>query len=156
KRHLDPDARTNRDRASNLEPPRHGEETMTTDSSCAPALLANSGFYGTLAATRFFGENGVPVYLADDDLFGVTRWSRHVARRIHGPSLSDTTRFVEWLLGVGAREPGIVLYPTSDDAAFLYALHRDALSAFYRMLSPPVGVMLEVLDKRRLYARARE
>ena len=125
-----------------------------SNESCAPAFLANSGFYGTLAAARFYGENGVPVYLADDDLFGVARWSRHVTRRLKSPRLSETSRFVEWLLEIGAREPGIVLYPTSDDAAFLYSLHRDELSKHYRMLSPSVDVLLEVLDKKKLYAHA--
>src|SRR4051812_3312709 len=93
-----------------------------------PVLLANPDFYGTLAATRSLGERGIPVYIADDRLLGVSRWSRHATRALRAPSLADPARFIEWLRGVGSREPGIVLYPTSDEAAYLYALHRDELS----------------------------
>src|SRR5262249_35074938 len=75
-----------------------------------PVLLANADFYGTLAATRSLGESGIPVYIADDSLLGVSRWSRHVARALPAPPVTDPSRFVDWILGVGAREPGIVLY----------------------------------------------
>lgn len=121
-----------------------------------PVLLANSNFYGTLAATRSLGESGIPVYIADDDLLGVSRWSRHAARAIRAPSLAEPARFVDWVRGVGESEPGIVLYPTSDEAAYLYALHRDELAKTFRMYSPHVDAILHVLDKKRLYASAKE
>src|SRR5258706_2534693 len=120
-----------------------------------PVLLANSDFYGTLAATRSLGESGVPVYIAEDSLLGVSRWSRHASRVLAAPPLSDPARFIEWLRAVGAREPGIVLYPTSDEAAYLYALHQGELSKTFRMYQPSVDVILHVLDKKRLYASAR-
>lgn len=126
------------------------------ESPRAPALLSNSSFYGTLAATRAYGESGIPVWVADGDFFGVSRWSRHATRTLDSPGLCKPVRFVEWLIELGAREPGVVLYPTSDDAAFLYSLHRDALSTHYRMYQPSLPAMLSVLDKKRLYRIAQE
>jgi D-aspartate ligase len=119
-----------------------------------PALLSNPGFYGTLAATRALGENGVPVYVAGDSLLDVSRWSRFTARALTSPSLKDPDRFLDWLGELGHREPGMVLYPTSDDATFLYALRGDELARDYRMYQPGLATILRVLDKKRLYAEA--
>jgi D-aspartate ligase len=118
-------------------------------------LLANAGWYGTLAATRALGEQGVPVYICDHGLLSASRWSRHAVRALHSPPLADPERFLEWLIAFGEREPGVVLYPTSDEATFLYALHRRDLSRTFRMYHPDVDVVLHVLDKKRLYETAR-
>jgi D-aspartate ligase len=120
----------------------------------APALLANPGFYGTLAATRSLGESGVPVYVAGDSILDVSRWSRFAARALNSPSLKEPDRFLDWLGELGHREPGIVLYPTSDDATFLYALRGDELARDFWMYQPGLETVLRVLDKKRLYAEA--
>jgi D-aspartate ligase len=125
-------------------------------SSRAPVALANPDYYGTLAATRALGESGVPVHVLDARLLGISRWSRHAARAFACPPLEEPDRFLDWLLAHGAREPGTVLYPTSDETTFLYALRRDELSRTYRMYQPALDVVLHVLDKRRLYGTARE
>jgi predicted ATP-grasp superfamily ATP-dependent carboligase len=118
-------------------------------------LLANPDFYGTLAATRSLGESGVPVYLAGDRLLALSRWSRFASRTLSSPPLGEPNRFLDWLGEVGRREKGIVLYPTSDDATFLYALRRDELASDFQMYLPELRTILRVLDKKHLYADAR-
>ena len=120
-----------------------------------PILLANPSFFGTLGATRSLGEQGVPVYSAGNGLLDLSRWSRYTTRALACPPLEDSGRFVEWLLELGAREPGMVLYPTSDETAFLYALHQEELSRVYRTYQPSFDAILAVLDKKRLYEHAR-
>jgi len=121
-----------------------------------PILLANPDFYGTLAATRSLGSQAIPVYVAADRVLAVSRWSRLAARTLRCPPLDEPNRFLDWLGKVGERQPGIVLYPTSDEAAFLYALRADELSRNFRMYQPGLDSILHVLDKKRLYSTARQ
>jgi D-aspartate ligase len=122
----------------------------------APIVLADPDYYGTLAATRALGASGVPVYIAGRRLLAVSRWSRHAARALACPPLSRPAEHVEWLLELGEREPGLVLYPTSDDATFVYTQRLQDLSRVFRMYQPELGAILHVLDKKRLYETARE
>jgi predicted ATP-grasp superfamily ATP-dependent carboligase len=119
-------------------------------------MLANADWYGTLTATRVLGEQAIPVYVAADRWLAVARWSRHAAKRLRCPPFSDANRFLDWVCELGQREPGIVLYPTSDDATYLYALRGDQLSRTFRTYQPGLETILEVLDKKRLYGAARE
>ena len=73
-----------------------------------------AAYHGTLAAVRCLGAEGIRVTVAESSRFVPAVWSRFVARRVHCPGLEQSSRFVEWLLDFGAREPGYVLYPTSD------------------------------------------
>jgi predicted ATP-grasp superfamily ATP-dependent carboligase len=122
----------------------------------APILLTNAHWYGTLAATRTLGQLGVPVYVASDGWLGSASWSRYTARKLPCPALEEPERFLDWLCELGRREPGIVLYPTSDEATFLYATRLDELSSTFRTYQPGLDTVLHVLDKKRLYATARD
>jgi D-aspartate ligase len=113
-----------------------------------------SRFDGTLAATRALGAEGIPVYVGSDRALSASGWSRYATRALRCPPFAESDRFIEWLSALGARERGIVLVATSDEAAFLYALHRPSLSLDFRMDGPPIEAIVEVLDKKRLYANA--
>jgi predicted ATP-grasp superfamily ATP-dependent carboligase len=108
-----------------------------------------------LAAARDLGAHGVKVTLASDRWVAPARWSRHVAQTVSCPSSRDAARFLAWLLRFGAMQPGHVLYPTSDDVAWLVAAHRDALSRWFRLYTPPVELLVRLLDKVRLIEDAR-
>ncbi len=127
---------------------------MNTSSDRPPILLAIADFYGTLAAARDLSPRGVPVAIADWRLLAPARWSNAVARRLRCPPVDDAARFLAWLLEHGRREPGQVLYGTSDDLAFLLSLHAEELAAHYRMYQPPLSALLGVLDKKALYDAA--
>jgi predicted ATP-grasp superfamily ATP-dependent carboligase len=94
----------------------------------------------------------VRVTVADGRPLAVARWSRHVRRRLACPDVDEEPeRFVEWLLRFGAREPGTILYPTSDDMCWLLARHRGDLSRHFGLWMPDVDVLYSLLNKRRLY-----
>jgi D-aspartate ligase len=63
--------------------------------------------------------------------------------------------FLDWLLRFGAEHPGHFLYPTSDEVAWLAASHRDELSRYYRLYSPPIQSLVRLLDKARLVEDAK-
>jgi predicted ATP-grasp superfamily ATP-dependent carboligase len=127
--------------------PRPDHESPTAP---PPALLTDATWYGTLAAARDLGSRGVPVIAGYDTATAPVRWSRHTRSAVRCPAIGEVDRFVEWLLEFGTRNPGCVLYPTSDDVAFLIALHRESLEPLYRLFSPRVQALVEVLDKSRL------
>jgi predicted ATP-grasp superfamily ATP-dependent carboligase len=124
-------------------------------SPLAPALLCDATWYGTLAAARDLGSRGVPVTLASDALIAPARWSRHVSRTVRCPSTRQPERLLAWLLEFGEREPGHVLYPTSDDLALIIAAHREVLAPRFRLFTPAADVLARLLDKARLPAEAR-
>ena len=118
--------------------------------SRAPFLLTMGAYHGTLAATRCLGANAIPVVIADPALFAPARWSRFATGRLFCPPVRQKERFVRWLLDFGRRHPGHVLYPTSDDVAWIFALHRAELATDFHLYQPPVEVIYQLLNKRRL------
>lgn len=116
-----------------------------------PFLLTMPAYGGTLAAARCLGRRGIPVTMAGDGALVPARWSRYVTRWVDCPPISDVDRFREWLLEFGAREPGHVLYPTSDDLAWLIADRAAELGRFYRLYPPGAEAVLRLLDKRALH-----
>ncbi|HYP87389.1 MAG TPA: hypothetical protein VEQ59_04535, partial [Polyangiaceae bacterium] len=72
------------------------------------------------------------------------------------PPIRDTDRFIDWLLAFGRRSEPHVLLPTCDDTAFLYSLHREALSEHFYLSVPKVDVLHVLLNKRLLMERARD
>jgi predicted ATP-grasp superfamily ATP-dependent carboligase len=135
---------------------RRAARAPATDAGHPPALLTVASYYGTLAAARCLGRAGIPVTLAGAPLLAPARWSRFVTRREPCPPVEEPERFVEWLLRFGEREPGHVLYPTSDDVAWLLSLHRDELARRYHLFQPPFETLRRLLDKRELFAVCRE
>ncbi len=123
---------------------------MTTPAR-PPILLTMADYYGTLAAVRSLGRLGIPITVAESKLLAPARWSRYVTRRVQCPDVNDAEGFLEWLVAFGEREPGHVLYPTSDDMAWLFALHRERLSRHFLMYQPHVDAIYGLLNKRRLH-----
>lgn len=115
-----------------------------------PALLADSTWYGTLAAVRDLGSRGVPITLACDSGFAPARWSRYVTSVVRWPRTKDHGQFLRRLHEFGDRQPGHVLYPTSDDAAWLIAREQEALASKYRLYSPALQALVTLLDKGKL------
>ena len=119
------------------------------------ALLADATWYGTLAAVRDLHAHGVAVTIGSDSWLAPARWSRHVSRTVSCPGSKDAVAFLEWLLRFGAEQPGQFLYPTSDEVAWLVASHRDELSRYYRLYSPPIQSLVRLIDKARLVEDAK-
>jgi predicted ATP-grasp superfamily ATP-dependent carboligase len=120
------------------------------------ALLAMGDYPPTLCAARALGRAGVPVALAEWRRLVPARWSRHVGRVLRCPELTARPEdFLAWLLALGERQPGMVLLAPSDDLAWLYARHREALSRHFVVAGPGVEAVDALLDKVRLEAACR-
>jgi predicted ATP-grasp superfamily ATP-dependent carboligase len=124
------------------------------DTPLPPVLLTMANYNGTLAAVRSLGGHGIRVITADPSRLAVSAWSKYTSVRVQSPYVQDTDRFLDWLLDYGRRFGRHVLLPTSDDTAWLYALHRDRLTQDFYLSSPKFDVIYELLNKRRLYQHA--
>ncbi len=120
------------------------------DTGLPSVLLTESSYLSTLAAVRSFGRAGIDCVVACDSRLGAASWSRFVKRRVRCPSYTDSGALLEWLLAYGAKHPGHVLYATSDDMAWLYALHHAELSRHFRMYQPRVETVYGLLNKQQL------
>ncbi len=120
-----------------------------------PALLFDAGFYGTLAAARSLGRAGIPVVVADPSRLATTRFSRYVARAHVCPPVTRVERFIEWLLDFGTREGEHVIYPTSDEVAYVLSAYKGELSNRFRLFQPDRATLTRVLDKKTLLDQAR-
>jgi D-aspartate ligase len=119
-------------------------------------VLTTADALGTLAATRCLGENGVPILVFDSRRFAPAAWSRYVVHREACPKVRPVGRFIDALTAFGARNPGHVLYATSDDLAWAFAQRETLLRKSFHLLTPPFACMERLLDKRELYAACGE
>jgi len=121
-----------------------------------PVLLTSADYCGTLAAARLLGQLGFRVTMAEPGRGGSASWSRHVARRVRCPPLSQPEAFVRWMLDFGRENPGHLYYPTSDDLAWLTSANLDALAPHFLLLSPPLAALGRLLDKASLHGLCAE
>lgn len=122
----------------------------------APFLLTMADYYGTLAAVRCMGRAGVPVTVGEGKLLAPARWSRYATQRVPCPPVQNTEAFLDWLVDFGRRQPGHVLYPTSDDMAWLFALRADELRPYFKLYAPGEDVIYGLLNKKRLFHLCKE
>ena len=149
----DPAAAQDHTNADMVRQPRM--QPSAIDPVSVPALLTEPCNCGTLAAARELGKRGINVWTTSANIGAPTSASRHVSRH-----LQNRTTFVphtapeqalEWLVTIGKAHPGMVLYPTSDDFAWLQSIHLNTLQPYFRMYSPDASCIENVLDKRRLF-----
>jgi predicted ATP-grasp superfamily ATP-dependent carboligase len=111
-----------------------------------------AGYNGTLAAVRSLARSGIGVLVADDSLSSPARWSSLVKKTLRCPPVeADPEAFLRWLIELGEKEPGRVLYPSGDDTAWLFARHRSQLERHYRLPMPEYDAVYGVLNKRLLF-----
>jgi D-aspartate ligase len=125
-------------------------------SSSGGVLLLGADSYGTLAAARCYAQHGFRVSVAGESRVERTTVSRAVAERLRHPPLVELDAVVQWLVAWGKRHPGTLLYPSTDDVAWLLAVERERLAPVFHLLSPSEETILELLDKTRLAGRAAE
>jgi predicted ATP-grasp superfamily ATP-dependent carboligase len=114
-------------------------------------LLLGADYYGTLAAARCYGKNGLRVTMADESSRARALYSRHVTERLVHPPLSEPARLLDWLVAWGEKNPGTLLYPPNDHLSWLFAAHRERLSKAFVMYSPSEEAIITLLDKKRLH-----
>lgn len=116
-------------------------------------LLASAASGGTVAAVRHLGAHNIDVGVVSSHRLGAAAWSRHAERSYSAPPESESHRFIERLLAIGAADPGQVLLPTSDETAWLYAENADLLQRYFCLYQPSIAVLQRILDKK-LFADA--
>ena len=112
------------------------------------ALLGTAGAGGTIAAVRLLNAKGFDTGVIRSETLATAAWSNAAKRSYSGPPESDGARFLEWLMGIGAADPGQVLLPTSDQTSWLYTLNAEALGRHFRMYQPSIETMRRILDKK--------
>lgn len=116
----------------------------------APILLTSPDYCGTLAAARCLAKAGERVWLAGEDRRAPAMSSNAVDRRLRCPPLTADAALADWLEETGRQTPGLVLYPTSDDHAWLQALHAERLRPHFQLYAPERRVYEQLLDKPSL------
>jgi D-aspartate ligase len=113
------------------------------------------GDYQGLGIARSLGRHGIPVVVLDDEM-SVARVSRHVTRFVRTPDLRDEEAALDALTTLGASLPAgaWVLYPTREETVVLVSRHRELLSRWYVVATPPFEVVRVAWDKRETYRRA--
>lgn len=119
-----------------------------------PALLFDATYHGTLAAVRSLGRAGIPVVVADPRRLTPATWSRYTTRSVRCPPVADAEAFVAWLVRFGERHGRHVVYPTSDEVAFLLAENHVRLEPLFATYQPDLDHTLGILDKKRLHGAA--
>ena len=118
---------------------------------CTGVLLTHGDYLGTLAAARAFDRLNVPCFLADERALSMTAFSRSIKKRIPMPPAGDWSAFVARLIDYGKGAPHQLLYPTSDDMAWLLARHQKELKPYFHLYSPDESVIYQLLNKQRLF-----
>jgi D-aspartate ligase len=111
-------------------------------------LLASAASGGTIAAARHLAANGFQVGIVSSQRLAAAAWSRHAAHSYFAPPESESQRFLERLLAIGAGDPGQILLPTSDETAWLYTLNATELGRYFRLVQPSIEVLKNILDKK--------
>ena len=133
------------------------QRASSTDRTASPpALLFLGHYYGTLATARCLGERGVKVVLADTRRWQRAAGSRHVDERVVCPPVTDVDGFVAWLTAFGQEHPGHVLFPASDELAWVFAVHADLLDRSFVRYGPGRDSITSILDKWRLTEACRK
>ncbi len=128
-------------------------QNATSLSKSRSVLLASASSGGTIAAARHLAANGFDVGIISTHRLGAAAWSNCTARTYWAPPESESPRFLERLLAIGANDPGQILLPTSDETAWLYALNAAELGRYFRLVQPSIAVLQNILDKK-LFADA--
>jgi predicted ATP-grasp superfamily ATP-dependent carboligase len=121
-------------------------------------LLFLGNYYGTLASARCLGQRGVKVVLADTRRWQRAAGSRHIDERVACPAVADVDGFVAWLeeFGRAHANPRHVLFPASDELAWVFAVHADELAKSFICYSPSRESITSILDKWRLTEACRK
>ena len=117
------------------------------------AIILGGNFLG-LGIARSLGRRGIPVWVIDTGSSkSIAQYSRYTKCFI-----ASTEPVNELLLREGKLHnlQGWVLFSGSDDYVEALSTHREALSAIFRVTTPPLAITSFALDKRLTYRRAAE
>jgi D-aspartate ligase len=124
-----------------------GRVTVSLSKSLS-VLLASAASGGTIAAVRHLGAHNIDVRVISSHRLGAAAWSHHTTRAYSAPPESESQRFLERLLAIGAADPGQILLPTSDETAWMYTENAALLERHFRLYHPSIASLQRILDKK--------
>lgn len=106
---------------------------------------------------RNLETKGIKVCVLDSGICEA-RFSRYVSRFLKCPPVEDEEAYVSYLVKMAERErlEGWVLFASNDQYLRIVALHRQLLSGYYVVASPPWEMVGFLYDKRLTYSLAKE
>lgn len=118
------------------------------------AVIVGGDFQG-LGVIRSLARQKVPTYLLDWDLC-IGRFSRYTKRFMKCPSVTQETRFLNFLLDLAKKEKlnGWLIYPNDDDTVCFLAKHKEQLEEYYRIPTPPWNITRFACEKKATYQLA--
>lgn len=116
----------------------------------ASVLLASASSGGTLAALRCLGKLDIGVHVVASTRLAAAAWSRHASRSHLAPPEINHEAFLGRLLAIGKANPGLVLLPTSDQTAWIFAANAKLLAQSFCVYQPSPETVRNILDKTLL------
>ena len=108
--------------------------------------------YQALGLLRQLHATGVPCILADQDRWGVARFSRYCGITYQCPPY-DSDQFWSWLVKLHEQErlDGWLLISTDDEQVRQIALHIEDATQRFRYVGPSWSLYEKIYDKRLNY-----
>ena len=120
-------------------------------------VVINDGNFQGLGLLRSLGSQNVPVYVLDTG-HCIARYSRYATKYLKCPGIREEARFLEFLLNLAEKDnlKGWLVYPNCDETVCFLARHRERLSEYYRVTTPPWEIVRYAYDKMLTYKLAEE
>lgn len=114
--------------------------------------VITGGDFQALGAIRTLARKDVPIIVLDNDLC-ISKYSRFVKKFIRAPLLSNEDAYVNFLIWLARKEriDGWVIFPNSDEAVYILSRNKDILKNYYKIPTPPWGVIRNVYIKKNTY-----
>lgn len=133
-------------------PARYGPAVVEPEPGRA---IVVGGYVNGLGVLRALAARGVRTAVPRTQPYDIAHRSRWCVGDAAVAELgAHPDALAEALLARAPRWRGAVVYPTNDEALAALALHRDQLSSWYRLASPPQEVAGYLLDKRLMRTAA--
>ena len=119
-----------------------------------PAIVL-SGYTAALGVVRSLAAMGIPVVLVYYGDFDFAGRSRLVSASYLAPHPEQSEKeFIDFLLSLGPRYPGAVLFPALDDCLVAVSRHKALLEQHFRVACTDWEVTQRFIDKQVTYALA--
>ncbi|MPZ56427.1 MAG: ATP-grasp domain-containing protein [Rhizobiales bacterium] len=136
--------------------PATTDDVRPPAATAARGALVMGGAHGSLAVARSLGRRDIPVWFLTHD-HPLARFSRYVTHSGSWPGPNDPDA-AEFLLRFGRRHrlDGWTLFPCGDAEVQFVARNHAALSAAFRVATPPWAITRWTADKRLTHQFAAE
>ena len=121
-----------------------------------PGAIIIEGHVQGLSNARSLGEAGIPVYVVDKTNC-IARYSKYCSQFFLCPDFSSD-EFAYFLedLALEKNIRGWLLLPSNDHAVYTLSKHKSLLEKYYKLITPGLDIIENIMDKTRLIEIAKE